>query len=51
MADDPKRWLRFRHEGRAGFATLDGDHVLAHDSDMFGERAPAGERLPVASIA
>jgi len=50
MADDPKRWLRFRHDGRTGFAALDGDHAVVHGGDMFGEHAPTGERLPIGSI-
>ncbi|RPH67179.1 MAG: DUF2437 domain-containing protein, partial [Burkholderiales bacterium] len=37
--------MRFRREGGIGFAVLEGDELLVHEGDMFGERSPTGERL------
>jgi 2-keto-4-pentenoate hydratase/2-oxohepta-3-ene-1,7-dioic acid hydratase in catechol pathway len=44
------KWLRFAHEGKAGFGTLDGDSVLVHAGDMFGSCAPTGERIGIEHI-
>lgn len=44
------QWMRFRHDGRAGFGRLDGDAVLVHEGDLFGDKRPTGARLPLAAI-
>lgn len=44
------KWMRFRHEGEAGFGRLEGESVAVHRGDMFGEPQPTGERLAVADI-
>jgi len=44
------RWLRFAHEGRENFGTLDGETVFVHEGDMFGVYAPTGESLPLAGV-
>lgn len=44
------KWLRFRHGGTVGFGRLDGDAVLVHEGDLFGEPRPTGERLALAAI-
>lgn len=44
------KWLRFRHDGQAGFGRLDGDAVLVHEGDLFGAPRTTGARLALASI-
>lgn len=44
------KWLRFAHEGKAGFGILDGDTVVVHDGDMFGAATPTGERIETSGI-
>lgn len=44
------KWMRFRHEGAAGFGRLEGENVAVHCGDMFAEPQPTGERLAVAAI-
>lgn len=44
------KWLRFRHGGEEGFGTLDGDAVVVHRGEPFGEHAPSGTRLALADI-
>jgi 2-keto-4-pentenoate hydratase/2-oxohepta-3-ene-1,7-dioic acid hydratase in catechol pathway len=45
------RWLRFARDGAPAFGTLDGDTVAVHRGELFGDRAPTGEQLPVAGLA
>ena len=41
------QWVRFRTaDGRVGFGTLRGDHVVEHSGDMFASSAPTGRSLP-----
>ena len=35
-------WIRFRHEGTAGFGTLTPTGVSVHDGEMFGHPRPNG---------
>jgi 2-keto-4-pentenoate hydratase/2-oxohepta-3-ene-1,7-dioic acid hydratase in catechol pathway len=44
------KWIRFEHQGRSGFGTLQGDQVQPHDGDMFGQPVPAGAPLPLAAL-
>lgn len=44
------QWMRFRHEGRARFGVLDGDAVVVHDGDMYGDCSPTGERIAQSQI-
>jgi 2-keto-4-pentenoate hydratase/2-oxohepta-3-ene-1,7-dioic acid hydratase in catechol pathway len=44
------KWLRFEQAGRARLGRLDGDTVLVHEGDLFGDPQATGERLPAASI-
>ena len=38
------RWIRFEHEGRAQFGTLEGDTIRVHEGDMFASpRATRGD--------
>ena len=44
------KWLRFKHKGKTAFGCLDADTVVVHHGDMFSDRQPSGERIPVADI-
>jgi 2-keto-4-pentenoate hydratase/2-oxohepta-3-ene-1,7-dioic acid hydratase in catechol pathway len=43
-------WLRFEHEGKAGFGTLQGGTITVHRGDMFDSPVPAGETLALADV-
>ena len=43
-------WLRFRHGGTTSFGRLEGDTVHVHSGDLFADRQPTGQTLPLASI-
>jgi len=43
-------WLRFRHEGAAGFGTLTPRGVNVHDGEMFGHARSSGRVLPLADV-
>jgi 2-keto-4-pentenoate hydratase/2-oxohepta-3-ene-1,7-dioic acid hydratase in catechol pathway len=43
-------WIRFEHEGKHGFGTLDGDVITRHRGDMFAAAEPTSERLALASV-
>ena len=45
-----EQWIRFTHEGRSGFGTLDGDVIQAYSGDMFNAPAPTDQCLPLASV-
>jgi len=38
-------WLRFEHQGAARFGALDGDRVIVHEGDLFGDKRPTAEAL------
>lgn len=44
------RWLRFEHQGRQGFGTLDGGGISVHDGDMFAAPADTGVKIPLARV-
>jgi 2-keto-4-pentenoate hydratase/2-oxohepta-3-ene-1,7-dioic acid hydratase in catechol pathway len=44
------RWVRFEHQGQAGFGTLAGDSVAVHAGDLFGDARPTGQVLPLAGL-
>ena len=43
-------WIRFAHEGRVGFGTLEGDLVGVHRGAMFEGPEATGERLPLGNV-
>ena len=43
-------WLRFEHEGNAGFGTLEGSTISVHTGDMFGAAVPTGQSLPLGQV-
>lgn len=44
------KWLRYRHDDRVGWGTLDGSDVCVHSGDLFGEPMATGERIPLDRI-
>ena len=38
-------WIRFEHNGKTGFGTLEGDTIAVHEGDMFaGPRSRPARR-------
>jgi 2-keto-4-pentenoate hydratase/2-oxohepta-3-ene-1,7-dioic acid hydratase in catechol pathway len=44
------RWLRFVHQGRAGFGMLDGQLINVHTGDMLEDPVPTGESLSLDAV-
>lgn len=42
------RWLRCEFQRRTLFGELVGDRVRVHAGDLFGDKAPTGEEMPLA---
>ena len=43
------RWVRFSHEGKVGFGTLENDTIHVHEGDMFSAPVATNQHLPLAS--
>lgn len=46
----PKHWIRYTHEGRAGFGLLMDNQIAVHIGDMFDSPSPTGQQLPLAGV-
>jgi 2-keto-4-pentenoate hydratase/2-oxohepta-3-ene-1,7-dioic acid hydratase in catechol pathway len=44
------KYVRFLHQGGESCGLLEGDIVIPFEGDLFGERRPAGVRLPLAAV-
>lgn len=44
------RWLRFDHQGRAGFGALEGQLINVHTGDMFADPVPTGEVIALEAV-
>src|SRR5215218_4389432 len=44
------KWIRFEHEGKTGFGTLEGDSIAVHTGDMFAGAQPSGETLKLSAV-
>ncbi len=44
------KWMRCRQGGRELFGTLEGETLVVHDGEMFGDVRPNGERVPVSGV-
>lgn len=44
------KWLRFEHQGRSGFGTLEGETIHVHTGDMFAAATPTGETLALGAV-
>jgi len=47
---DIRRWVRFEHQGAAGFGTLDGAMVAVYEGDMFATPRATGGTLPLNTL-
>lgn len=45
-----QRWIRFHHDGRDAFGTLDGERVLEHEGDFFGANASTGRSFELEQV-
>jgi 2-keto-4-pentenoate hydratase/2-oxohepta-3-ene-1,7-dioic acid hydratase in catechol pathway len=45
-----RRWVRFEHQGMAGFGTIDGTQLAVHEGAMFGAARASGQVLPLADV-
>jgi len=43
-------WIRFRHQGEAGFGTLTPSGISVHDGEMFGCPRPSGQVLALNDV-
>jgi 2-keto-4-pentenoate hydratase/2-oxohepta-3-ene-1,7-dioic acid hydratase in catechol pathway len=43
-------WLRFEHDGRTGFGTLEGETITVHEGDPFARPAATGETLAMGAV-
>ena len=44
------RWLRFEHDGREGFGSLEDGTVTVHEGDLFAGPAATGETLALEAV-
>ena len=44
------KWIRFEHQGKSGFGTLEGDTIIVHSGEMFGAAKPMGETLKLPDV-
>ena len=45
-----QRWVRFNHDGQAGFGTLSGHGIDVFSGDMFGACDATGRSLALADV-
>jgi len=43
-------WIRFRHQGKAGFGTLTPSGISVHDGEMFAAATPSGLQLALQDV-
>ena len=43
-------WIRFEHDGKTGFGTLDGETINVHSGDMFASPQATGETLSLDAV-
>src|SRR4051794_11503848 len=43
-------WVRFRHQGKAGFGTLTQSDIIVHDGEMFDGARPNGRQLALSDV-
>lgn len=44
------RWIRFNHDGKTGFGTLNENTITVHDGDMFALPVSTAETLPLDAV-
>lgn len=45
-----QRWLRFRHQDRTGFGTLEGDEVTEYSGDLFTRPEATGRKIALTEV-
>ncbi len=45
------KWVRFTHQGKTAFGTLDGDNIAVHSGNMFDGAKPTGETVALSSVS
>lgn len=43
-------WLRFSHQGKTGFGTLEGEQIRVHSGDMFNNPQSTGETIALSAV-
>lgn len=43
-------WIRFEHQGQAGFGVVENDSIRVHAGDMFGGAQPTGAIVSLAAV-
>ncbi|NML17885.1 fumarylacetoacetate hydrolase family protein [Azohydromonas caseinilytica] len=43
-------WIRYEHDGRAGFGRLDGERVHEHQGDLFARHEPTGRSFALSEL-
>ena len=43
-------WLRFEHDGRELFGTLEGETITVHAGEMFGQAQATSEQVPLGDV-
>jgi 2-keto-4-pentenoate hydratase/2-oxohepta-3-ene-1,7-dioic acid hydratase in catechol pathway len=44
-------WIRYAHNGRTGFGTLDGERITVHSGNMFDRPEPEQQTLELGSVS
>lgn len=44
------QWLRYEHDGKPGFGTLDGEDIAVHEGDMFAVSRATGAHLKLPGV-
>ncbi|HYZ15337.1 MAG TPA: fumarylacetoacetate hydrolase family protein [Candidatus Acidoferrum sp.] len=50
MRVSTKRWLRYEHDGKIAFGSLDDDTITRHEGDMFAGATPTGETVSIGAV-
>jgi len=45
-----RHWIRYSHDGTAGFGTLSGDRIDVHRGNMFANPEPTGKTLSLSAV-
>jgi 2-keto-4-pentenoate hydratase/2-oxohepta-3-ene-1,7-dioic acid hydratase in catechol pathway len=43
-------WIRYEHQGQAGFGTVENDSIRVHSGELFGGKQPTGAVLALAAV-
>jgi 2-keto-4-pentenoate hydratase/2-oxohepta-3-ene-1,7-dioic acid hydratase in catechol pathway len=43
-------WIRFEHQGRAGFGVIENDGIRIHSGDMFADAQPTGATVSLPAV-